>query len=768
MGGIASARPAELLEEQRDCRAKLTVERKLGKVYERALKRLGSSGEKYKKRLFGRRSEKKQGEGSGRGPGQQPGSKGHGRTPRELEEKEEHHDPAPEDRKCPCCGEPYVRNGHHKSHRIEVVIKVIRRVILRGRWRKTCSCAFEIDQDEDRGEASGGDDRVPSGSSGTSGLDEEGDTTSSGSSGEGSGSEAGNADTGELSGSEVQPGDEGSADGGENTGPEGCDSDEEADHSASSGSADATCLDENDDQVPSPSSGAGSGSTEGSVDNGEATGSGSSSSSGESDGFAASTGGSGSEGDDGRSACATSEDSSDSADESADGGENTGPEGCDSDDGAGHSASSGSAGTASLDEKDDQAPSPSFGMDSGSTGGKVDDGGTTGTGAPAFGGETDSSAPSGSNGSKGKGYQAPSPHLRNAAAVEVYVPPVDSLFRNTLFGISVWSQFLYAHYCSRLSLQETARWFGDNGIPMSAGTLGDSIPRFIPLFAPLIEAIAARQNEAWIRYGDETSWRIQELHEQKGNGRAWVWIGLSDDTTLFKISPSRSAVAAADLFGKAPPGTIIVCDRYAAYKKLAKDCDFILAFCWAHVRRDFLECALSDESLEDWRQGWVDRIGTIFALNKLRCAAVNQGLPSTSEQLALEEAVDALFDTAKEELDEIDEVDLRRKPLQSLLNHREGLTVFVDNHEVELSNNRSERFLRCMVLIRKISFGSFSMRGAAFTAMMLSVISTLERNGVAIKPWLDSWLQACADNGRKPPDDLTPWLPWKNGDRKPP
>ena len=59
------------------------------------------------------------------------------------------------------------------------------------------------------------------------------------------------------------------------------------------------------------------------------------------------------------------------------------------------------------------------------------------------------------------------------------------------------------------------------------------------------------------------------------------------------------------------------------------------------------------------------------------------------------------------------------------------------------------------------------MKGAAFTAMMLSVISTLERNDIAIKPWLDSWLQACADNGRKPPDDLTPWLPWKNGDRKP-
>jgi transposase len=33
---------------------------------------------------------------------------------------------------------------------------------------------------------------------------------------------------------------------------------------------------------------------------------------------------------------------------------------------------------------------------------------------------------------------------------------------------------------------------------------------------------------------------------------------------------------------------VLVCDRYSAYKCLAKDCDaLILAFCWAHVRRDF-------------------------------------------------------------------------------------------------------------------------------------------------------------------------------------
>ena len=33
-------------------------------------------------------------------------------------------------------------------------------------------------------------------------------------------------------------------------------------------------------------------------------------------------------------------------------------------------------------------------------------------------------------------------------------------------------------------------------------------------------------------------------------------------------------------------------------------------------------------------------------------------------------------------------------------------------------------------------------------------------NRIDVLRWLDAWLQACAKNGRKPPDDLSPWLPW--------
>ena len=61
---------------------------------------------------------------------------------------------------------------------------------------------------------------------------------------------------------------------------------------------------------------------------------------------------------------------------------------------------------------------------------------------------------------------------------------------------------------------------------------------------------------------------------------------------------------------------------------------------------------------------------------------------------------------------------------------------------------------------RRLSFGSDSERGAKFTAMMYSVVGTLVMNGIDVRRWLEEWLTACAKNGGKPPDDLSPWLPW--------
>ena len=54
----------------------------------------------------------------------------------------------------------------------------------------------------------------------------------------------------------------------------------------------------------------------------------------------------------------------------------------------------------------------------------------------------------------------------------------------------------------------------------------------------------------------------------------------------------------------------------------------------------------------------------------------------------------------------------------------EDLFRFVDNPQIDSTNNRAERGLRHAVVIRKISNGSRSENGAEITGRLLSVLQT--------------------------------------------
>ena len=356
-----------------------------------------------------------------------------------------------------------------------------------------------------------------------------------------------------------------------------------------------------------------------------------------------------------------------------------------------------------------------------------------------------------------------------AAPPEVSAPPVARLFANTPYGTSVWARFLYERYACLRPLNRVADWLTGQGLAISAGTLADGARRLAPLFEPLSAAILARQNEARLRQGDETSWRIRALGEAGGSSRAWLWIGVCEDAVRFHVDPSRSAAAAARLFGDAAPGTVLVCDRYSAYKKLGRELGdrLTLAFCWVHARRDFIKCAAGNETLAEWERRWTGRIALLYRLNGARLEHYDAGLGPDGQNRAfaaahreLERECGRLFAAARRELDGLPDDAREGKPPRSLLNHREGLSVFLDRPDVPMDNNFSERMLRGAAIGRRLSFGSDSEAGARFTAMMYSTVGTLELNGIDVLRWLTAWLSACADNGGRAPGDLSPWLPW--------
>ena len=86
------------------------------------------------------------------------------------------------------------------------------------------------------------------------------------------------------------------------------------------------------------------------------------------------------------------------------------------------------------------------------------------------------------------------------------------------------------------------------------------------------------------------------------------------------LAAGRSHDVPEEHFGPVQGRGILVVDRYVAYQAIdkVKSGTIVLAFCWAHVRRDFLAAARSWPQQETWALEWVEQIGRLYHLNDER------------------------------------------------------------------------------------------------------------------------------------------------------
>jgi transposase len=209
------------------------------------------------------------------------------------------------------------------------------------------------------------------------------------------------------------------------------------------------------------------------------------------------------------------------------------------------------------------------------------------------------------------------------------------------------------------------------------------------------------------------------------------------------------------------PGILVV-DRYQAYQAVdkVKGGLIILAFCWAHVRRDFLTLARSWPDQEAWALGWVERIGELYQLNDARLEVRAAAAAFATADGALRAAVTAFGACGEAELGEPGLHPARRKVLESQGNHWTGLTVFVEHPEVPMDNNTAERIQRGPVVGRKNYYGSGSLWSGKLAAMLFSLFQTFYLWNINPRTWLTAYLTACAEAGGKAPHDVSSWLPW--------
>jgi len=173
----------------------------------------------------------------------------------------------------------------------------------------------------------------------------------------------------------------------------------------------------------------------------------------------------------------------------------------------------------------------------------------------------------------------------------ITAPPPARLIERGKCGISVWlhlllSKFLYGQPTHRL-LQDLA----DCGLTLSAGALTGGLQALAPLFEPLEAALLTRLRRETHWHADETRWQVFIDVEGKIGHRWYLWVFQSSSVIHYVLDPTRPAKVPIAELGEVSGG-IVSCDRYAAYKKFAKQhTTVILAYCWTHQRRDFLELA---------------------------------------------------------------------------------------------------------------------------------------------------------------------------------
>ena len=209
--------------------------------------------------------------------------------------------------------------------------------------------------------------------------------------------------------------------------------------------------------------------------------------------------------------------------------------------------------------------------------------------------------------------------VSEAGSQIVTAPVTEKLIAKSNFGISIWALLLIKKYVYQQPLNRSLQELSHNGLPLAAGTMVGGFQKILPLLMAIYDLIVEKNLEATHWHADETSWKVFEYIEDKANQRWYLWIFKSKQAVVYKLDPRRAAKVPLEHFGtEKREDAVLSVDRYSAYKVVAAKGILVLAFCWAHVRRDFLSHAKGYPEQEAWALGWVTEIGNLYHLNNER------------------------------------------------------------------------------------------------------------------------------------------------------
>lgn len=208
---------------------------------------------------------------------------------------------------------------------------------------------------------------------------------------------------------------------------------------------------------------------------------------------------------------------------------------------------------------------------------------------------------------------------------------------------------------------------------------------------------------------------------------------------------------------------ICVTDGYQVYHTIEKECeDLQIAGCWVHARRKF------DEALTVIPKAHRNKSDAFLVIKQIQAIYREEGklneLSSeerlTQRQLVIKPLVDALFAYLKKMEPTVPASGQLRKAYTYILNQEKYLRVFLEDGEVPIDNNASERAIRGFCIGKK-NWQMIDTINGAHSAIIYSIAETAKAN--SLKPYdyfvylLEEIPKHMDQKDRTFLEDLLPW-----------
>jgi len=323
------------------------------------------------------------------------------------------------------------------------------------------------------------------------------------------------------------------------------------------------------------------------------------------------------------------------------------------------------------------------------------------------------------------------------------------------------AQVIVSKYADHLPLYRQAQIFARQGVTLDRSTLADWVGRAAQLLAPVHGRLLDHLRASTKLFADETTAPVLDPGRGRTKtGQLWAyarddrpWGGTDPPAAAYVYAPDRKAERPiAHLAGFTG---VLQVDGYAGYRVLAERHGVKLAFCWAHVRREFIDLAAKGASPIA-----AEVLTRIAALYRIEGEIV--GLSAEARRLARKKRsrprLIALERFLRDKLALVSQKSTLAVAIRYATSRWAGLTLYVEDGRVEMDSNAVERSIRPLALTRKNALFAGSDRGGQHWAVIASLVETCKLSGVDPQSYFADVIARIV--GGHPQSRLDELLPW--------